>query len=64
MNRKAGIPVIGAAWAETAEAERLEKLHPDRLFYTIRDFAEWIHTLPDNAMPRSLPSDRPSAHSS
>ncbi len=41
-SRKAGIPVIAAAWAETAEPEKLVDLQPDELFYSVDDFAAWI----------------------
>ena len=41
-SRKVGIPVIAAAWAETAEPEQLKALHPDELFYTIQDFTDWL----------------------
>ncbi len=40
--RKVGIAIVAAAWAETAEPEKLKKLHPDELFYTVEDFAGWI----------------------
>lgn len=40
--RKVGIPVVAAAWAETAEPAKLEELHPDKLFYRVEDFAGWI----------------------
>jgi HAD superfamily hydrolase (TIGR01549 family) len=40
--RKTGIAVIAAAWAETAEPEKLEELRPDELFYTVPDFAGWL----------------------
>lgn len=42
-SRKAGIPVIAAAWAATAEPERLKALQPDELFYTIPDCADWLY---------------------
>lgn len=42
-SRKIGIPVVAAAWAETAEPEKLEELRPDKIFYTITDFAEWLY---------------------
>jgi len=42
-SRKVGIPVIAAAWAETAEPEKLKELQPDEIFYTITDFAEWLN---------------------
>lgn len=41
-SRKAGIPVVAAAWAETAEPKKLLELHPDELFYTIQDFSDWL----------------------
>ena len=40
--RKAGIPIAAAAWAATAEPQKLIDLHPDYLFYTIPDFAAWL----------------------
>ena len=40
--RKAGIPIAAAAWAATAEPEKLMALHPDYLFYTIPDFTAWL----------------------
>ncbi|HEY8895356.1 MAG TPA: HAD family hydrolase [Niastella sp.] len=41
-SRKAGIPVVAAAWAGTAEPEKLKALHPDELFYSIKGFAAWL----------------------
>lgn len=41
-SRKAGIRVIAAAWAETAEPEKLKELAPDELFYTMKDFNDWL----------------------
>ncbi|HEV7329703.1 MAG TPA: HAD family hydrolase [Flavisolibacter sp.] len=41
-SRKVGVPVIAAAWAETAEPEKLKELLPDEIFYTIADFANWL----------------------
>ena len=41
-SRKAGIPVIAAAWADTAEPQKLMLLNPDKIFYNIRDFSEWL----------------------
>jgi len=40
--RKAGIPIAAAAWAETADAEKLQQLNPDALFYSVNDFSTWI----------------------
>ena len=42
-SRKAGILVVAAAWAETAEPEQLAALKPDQLFYTIADFTNWLY---------------------
>ncbi len=42
-SRKVGVPVIAAAWAETAEPEKLKLLQPDEMFYTINDFAMWLY---------------------
>jgi phosphoglycolate phosphatase-like HAD superfamily hydrolase len=41
-SRKAGIPVVAAAWAETAEPEKLKALNPDQIFYSIDEFAGWL----------------------
>ncbi len=41
-SRKVGIPVVAAAWAETAETGKLKELQPDELFYTVNDFAAWL----------------------
>lgn len=41
--RKAGIQVIAAAWANTAEPEKLKKQQPDKIFYSMQDFSEWLY---------------------
>ncbi|RZL48140.1 MAG: HAD family hydrolase [Pedobacter sp.] len=41
--RKVGIPIVAAAWAETAEAEKLIALKPNELFYSIADFKDWLY---------------------
>jgi len=41
--REAGIPIVAAAWAETAEPEKLIALQPDELFYNISDFEKWLY---------------------
>ncbi|TKK65999.1 HAD family hydrolase [Ilyomonas limi] len=41
-SRKAGIPVVAAAWAETTAPESLKALQPDELFYTVKDFSNWL----------------------
>ncbi|MBS1659764.1 MAG: HAD family hydrolase [Bacteroidetes bacterium] len=51
-SRKAGIPVIAAAWAQTAEPEKLLAQQPDQIFYTINAFADWLQSLlPDTPNP-------------
>jgi len=40
--RKVGVPIIAAAWAETAEPEKLIPLAPDELFDSVADFAGWL----------------------
>lgn len=39
-----GISVIAAAWAETAEPEKLLELKPNEIFYSIDDFTNWINS--------------------
>lgn len=41
-SRKVGVPVVAAAWAETAEPETLKELQPDEIFYTIAEFSTWL----------------------
>lgn len=41
-SRQAGIPVVAAAWAETAEPELLLAMQPDQLFDSIAAFADWL----------------------
>lgn len=41
-SRRVGIAVVAAAWADTAEPEKLKEMQPDELFYTIKDFSEWL----------------------
>src|SRR4051794_27621512 len=41
-SRKVGISVVAAAWADTAESEKLQQMKPDELFYTIKDFEDWL----------------------
>lgn len=40
--RKAGIPIAAAAWAQTADAEKLQQLNPDALFYSVTELFGWI----------------------
>jgi phosphoglycolate phosphatase/pyrophosphatase PpaX len=44
-SREAGIAVVGAGWASTADPEALLTQQPDRLFYTVKDFADWLTPL-------------------
>jgi phosphoglycolate phosphatase/pyrophosphatase PpaX len=41
-SKQVGVPVIAAAWAETAEPEKLVALQPDAIFYEIEEFAAWL----------------------
>mgnify|MGYP001789072824 CR=1 FL=1 len=41
-SRKVRVPIVAAAWADTAEPEKLKELQPDELFYTIKDFKNWL----------------------
>ncbi|WP_438433717.1 HAD family hydrolase [Gorillibacterium sp. sgz500922] len=40
--REAGVRAVAAAWAETADPERLRTLHPDRLFTTVEEFIAYL----------------------
>lgn len=41
-SKEAGVPIVSAAWAETAETELLKMLQPDKLFTTIEEFRQYI----------------------
>lgn len=41
-SRKAGVAVVAAAWAETAEPEILAAMQPDQLFDSITAFGDWV----------------------
>lgn len=40
--REAGIHIVGAAWAETAEPQKLSAMDPDWMFSTVEEFKEWL----------------------
>lgn len=40
--RQVGIPIVSAAWAETAEPDALIPMNPDYIFYTVPEFAQWL----------------------
>jgi phosphoglycolate phosphatase/pyrophosphatase PpaX len=42
-SKKVGVPVIAAAWAETAEPDILKELSPNKFFTTVTDFREWLY---------------------
>jgi phosphoglycolate phosphatase/pyrophosphatase PpaX len=42
-SREAGIPVVAAAWAVTAEPGKLRALQPDAIFYTFPEFSKWLN---------------------
>ena len=41
-SRAAGIAMIAAAWAPTAEPDTLSASKPDELFYTVKDLTSWL----------------------
>ncbi|MFE7083915.1 HAD family hydrolase [Priestia megaterium] len=41
-SREAGVPIVSAAWAETAEVELLQEMQPNKLFKTIQEFRQYI----------------------
>ncbi len=41
-SRKAGIAVVAAAWADTADEASLQQQQPDELFTSIADFRSWL----------------------
>ena len=43
--RQAGVRMISAAWAKTAEIEKLKNLKPDYIFSTIHEFAEFCKSV-------------------
>ncbi len=42
--KNAGIPIAAAAWALSAEPEKLAELNPEELFYSTGDFTDWINS--------------------
>lgn len=42
-SKKVRIPVVAAAWADTAELKKLIELKPEEIFYTITDFSNWLY---------------------
>jgi len=41
-SKQVGISVLAAAWADSAEPEKLKELNPDGLFYQIEDLKKWL----------------------
>jgi phosphoglycolate phosphatase/pyrophosphatase PpaX len=41
-SKKVGIPVVAAAWADSADSQLLDKLEPNALFHSVHDFSEWL----------------------
>lgn len=41
-SRAAGIAVVAAAWADTADAEILRSMKPDALFFSVKAFGDWL----------------------
>ena len=42
-SRQAGVSIVSAAWADTAELNQLKALGPDQLFDSIPLFKEWLY---------------------
>ncbi len=42
-SRQNNINVVAAAWADTVEPAKLIELSPDAIFYSVKDFAEWLN---------------------
>lgn len=40
--KEVGIPIAAAAWASTAEPEKLKPLKPEWIFYSVDEFKEWV----------------------
>lgn len=40
--KEVGIPIVAAAWAETAEPEKLIPLKPAYIYYDVSDFVAWL----------------------
>lgn len=40
--KEIGIPIAAIAWAGTTNADELIPLQPDHIFYTVKEFKEWI----------------------
>jgi phosphoglycolate phosphatase-like HAD superfamily hydrolase len=55
--REVGLVALAAAWAPTAEPERMGELVPDALFLTVASFAAWIeaHVEDGPDSPRRMP---------
>ncbi|MFC0212942.1 HAD family hydrolase [Paenibacillus chartarius] len=41
-SREVGVPVLSAAWAETAELEQLKSLKPDRIFTSVEELKKYV----------------------
>jgi phosphoglycolate phosphatase/pyrophosphatase PpaX len=41
-SKEAGVSIVAAAWADTSQPEKLAELKPDKLFYSINDFSDWL----------------------
>lgn len=44
-SREAGVQVVAAAWAETAEPEKLSTMKPDAMCRTIEEFAQYARSV-------------------
>ncbi|GAB3331213.1 HAD hydrolase-like protein [Larkinella ripae] len=52
--REAGVPVVAAAWAATAEPEQLRTLEPDALVFSVEELAHWLEERFNGFIPLTL----------
>lgn len=46
-SHKAGVAIVGAAWAPTTDVEELRAANPDELFTSVTDFDAYLHRIID-----------------
>ncbi|MGA0560535.1 HAD family hydrolase [Larkinella sp. VNQ87] len=51
--RAAGVPILAAAWAPTAEPDVLRSLEPDALLYSVDELKRWLTDRLENDKPTS-----------
>lgn len=56
--REAGVIPLGAAWAATADADRLESLSPRATFRSVESFIQWIEANVESTAAANAINDR------